>query len=457
MYDNEYNRDIARRLRSIDVNYINSELSGRGACCCDGEANYKKGGARLGNPQLIGYPKGTYLQGSQMPSGAYGTNAYGMLGRGQVAVVSLPNNTLERQNTDMVGSKSAGLSRRLMQRYNGAGTVLPVIQSTTPYQSAIRHQVYDVNRPTVQLTPVAQLQGQFGGGRFGSGLRSGGKYNGAGFWEDFADGFKKGFFGTFDVIKPVLPFLGAEGVALDQGIGALKRVTGNGRSGASRLRTGGRPRLSKAKKAEKKALEVCNRKSGAGVFDIYKDLKSTAEQALRTVKPAYENVIKPVYNIVAPVIRKELEEQLREAVRNAVSAKGRSAGSKLNKGGRPKLSKAKKADKMALKSCMSGGSTINLNITALTSDEELEQMATDDAHLARLISQRNRLRNTRDNASVLSMLEGNRINNQPRRQPPRAGGGRGKNARAEIVKGVMKDKGLSMIQASSYVKANNLY
>ena len=37
------------------------------------------------------------------------------------------------------------------------------------------------------------------------------------------------------------------------------------------------------------------------------------------------------------------------------------------------------------------------------------------------------------------------------------GAGRGRSARAEIVKKVMADKGLSMIEASKYVKANNLY
>lgn len=36
-------------------------------------------------------------------------------------------------------------------------------------------------------------------------------------------------------------------------------------------------------------------------------------------------------------------------------------------------------------------------------------------------------------------------------------GGRKPNARAQIVKKVMREKGLSMIQASSYVKAHNLY
>jgi hypothetical protein len=38
-------------------------------------------------------------------------------------------------------------------------------------------------------------------------------------------------------------------------------------------------------------------------------------------------------------------------------------------------------------------------------------------------------------------------------------GGRAKrsNPRAQIVKKIMKDKGLSMIQASQYVKAHNLY
>jgi hypothetical protein len=37
------------------------------------------------------------------------------------------------------------------------------------------------------------------------------------------------------------------------------------------------------------------------------------------------------------------------------------------------------------------------------------------------------------------------------------GGGKGKNARAEIVKKVMKEKGLKLIEASKYVKENNLY
>ena len=433
MYDNEYNRDITRRLRTIDMNYINSDLAGRGMC--GGESNYKKGGARLGNPQLIGYPKGTYLQGSQMPSGAYGTNAYGMLGRGQVAVVSEPNDTLQRQNTDIIGANSAGLSRRLMQRYNGAGTVLPVVQSLTPYQSAIRHQIYDVRRPPSNLTPVAQLQPQYGGGRAG-----------AGFLEDFGDGFKKGFFGTLGLMQPVLPYLGNEGKVLNEVINVGRKLAGagvnvdrpdfgidlrtgagrsagaklntggrprlskakraekkacqlcgsgmcncgccgSGRSAGAKLNTGGRPRLSKAKKAEKKALEMCmNKKSGSGLAeDFYKGLKMPYEYAYKNVvKPIYKEIVEPVL----PAIKQELINKLREKAQNAIRGLGRSAGAKLNTGGRPRLSKAKKAEKMALKSCMSG---------------------------------------------------------------------KGKNARAEIVKGVMKDKGMSMIEASSYVKANNLY
>jgi len=412
-YDNEYNRDIARRLRTIDMNYINSDLAGRGMC--GGEANYKKGGARLGNPALIGYPKGTYLSGSQMPSGAYGTNAYGMLGRGQVPVVSEPNDTLQRQNTDIVGYNSAGLSRRLMQRYNGAGTVLPVVQSLTPYQSAIRHQIYDVRRPSSNLTPVAQLQAQYGGGRAG-----------AGFLEDFGDGFKKGFFGTLGLMQPVLPYLGPEGKVLNEVINVGKKLAGAGvnvdrpdfglnlksgsgrcgmcgncgmsgncgmcgmgRSAGSKLNKGGRPKLSKAKKAEKKALEMCvNKKSGSGLAeDFYKGFKMPFEYAYEKVgKPVYNEIVKPVL----PAVKEELIRKLREKAQNAIRGLGRSAGAKLNKGGRPKLSKAKKAEKKALEMCMTGK-------------------------------------------------------------------GKGKSARAEVVKGVMKDMGLSMIDASKYVKAHNLY
>jgi len=44
-----------------------------------------------------------------------------------------------------------------------------------------------------------------------------------------------------------------------------------------------------------------------------------------------------------------------------------------------------------------------------------------------------------------------------RRQPLSAHGGRGRSARAEIVKKVMREKGLSMIEASKYVKAHGLY
>jgi hypothetical protein len=45
---------------------------------------------------------------------------------------------------------------------------------------------------------------------------------------------------------------------------------------------------------------------------------------------------------------------------------------------------------------------------------------------------------------------------QARRASPMAGG-RGRSARAEIVKKVMREKGLSMIEASKYVKAHGLY
>ena len=447
MYDNEYNRDIARRLRTIDLNYINSDLSGRGACCCDGEANYKKGSGRLGNPELIGYKKGTYLQGSQMPSGAYGTNEFGMLGRGQVAVVSEPNDTLQRQNTNIVGANSAGLSRRLMQRYNGAGTVLPVVPSIQPYQSAIRHQVYDVRRPPsyLTLTPEAQLQPSFGGGKAG-----------AGFWEDFGTGFKKGFFGTLGLAQPLLPLLGMKGAIASAGIDVARNLAGAGYAGAgndpfvrpdygielktgagrsagsilnkggrprlskakkaekkalekcmmgagrsagAKLNTGGRPRLSKAKKAEKKALEQCmNRKSGAGFReDFIKGVKMPYEYAYNKVlKPTYENVLKPAYKeIIEPAIpaikaeiMKKLREKAQEAIVSRIQGLGRSAGAKLQTGGRPRLSKAKKAEKKALQSCMSG---------------------------------------------------------------------KGKGNRTEIVRGVMNDMGLSMIEASKYVKAHNLY
>jgi hypothetical protein len=399
MYDNEYNRDIARRLRTIDMNYINSELSGRGMVSCDGEANYKKGSGRLGNPELIGYKKGTYLQGSQMPSGAYGTNEFGMLGRGQVAVVSEPNDTLQRQNTTIVGAKSAGKSRRLMQKYNGAGTVLPVVPSIQPYQSAIRHQIYDVNRPPsyLTLTPEAQLQPSFGGGKAG-----------AGFWEDFGTGFKKGFFGTLGLAQPLLPLLGMNGAIASAGIDVAKKLagagkagagnepfvrpdygvelkTGAGRSAGSKLNKGGRPRLSKAKKAEKKALEECvNKKSGAGFKeDFIKGVKMPYEYAYNKVlKPTYEKVLKPAYKEIIepalPAIKEEIIKKLKEKAQEAIVSKirglGKSAGVKAKK------AKVEKMPKSA-----------------------------------------------------------------------------GKSARAEIVRGVMKDEGLSMIEASKYVKAHNLY
>jgi hypothetical protein len=38
-----------------------------------------------------------------------------------------------------------------------------------------------------------------------------------------------------------------------------------------------------------------------------------------------------------------------------------------------------------------------------------------------------------------------------------SGMGKKTNARAEIVRQVMKEKGMKMIEASKYVKANNLY
>ena len=39
----------------------------------------------------------------------------------------------------------------------------------------------------------------------------------------------------------------------------------------------------------------------------------------------------------------------------------------------------------------------------------------------------------------------------------KSGSGRGKAVRAEIVKKVMREKGLSMIEASKFVKAHGLY
>jgi hypothetical protein len=44
-----------------------------------------------------------------------------------------------------------------------------------------------------------------------------------------------------------------------------------------------------------------------------------------------------------------------------------------------------------------------------------------------------------------------------RRKRAPAGPGDGRRARAEVVKKVMREKGISMIEASKYVKANNLY
>jgi hypothetical protein len=410
-YDNEYNRDIARKVRSIDLNYINSDLVG--GCMCDGEQNYKKGGARLGNPALTGYPKGTYLSGSQMPSGAYGTNAYGTIGRGISPPTSLINDTLMNQYTDIVGANSAGRSRMLSQKYNGAGVggiggqVVPSIRGTSIYDRAIRHQVYDSNRPPSKLTPVAQQQGQYGSGR-----------SGAGFWEDFGDGFKKGFFGTLGLAQPFLPLLGAKGAMASAGIEGLKKIVGgkkpkrpnygldlekpmsggsylqlenstsklikpsmgSGRSAGAKLNKGGRPRLSKAKKAEKKQLEMCNRKSGGGVFadNFWKGFKMPYEFA-------YEHVVKPVL----PVVKEELINMLKEKARGAFRGLGKSAGAKLQTGGRPRLSKAKKAEKKALQICQMKGS--------------------------------------------------------------------GRSARAEVVRKVMADRGVSMIQASRIVKAEGLY
>jgi len=458
-YDNEYNRDIARKTRSIVLNYINSDLVGGGSCNCDGESNYKKGGARLGNPKLIGYPKGTYLSGSQMPSGAYGTNAYGTLGRGISPPTSLINDTLLRQNTDIIGANSAGRSRMLSQKYNGAGVggiggqVVPSIRGTSIYDRAIRHQVYDSNRPPSNLTPVAQQQGQYGSGR----------YSGDGFLEDFGTGFKRGFFGTLGLAQPLLPLLGVKGAIASAGIEGLKKLaggkkperpnygldlekpmsggsylqlenstsklikpqSGSGRSAGSKLNTGGRPRLSKAKKAEKKALEKCmNRKSGAGFKEEFiRGFKMPYEYAYNKVlKPVYTNVIEPSMPAIKEALLRKLREKAQEAIVAGIQGLGRSAGSKLNTGGRPRLSKAKKAEKKALEKCMMGagrsaGSKLNTGgRPRLSKAKKAEKKA-----LEKCMS------------------------------------GKGKGNRTEIVRGVMNDMGLSMIEASKYVKAHNLY
>ena len=60
----------------------------------------------------------------------------------------------------------------------------------------------------------------------------------------------------------------------------------------------------------------------------------------------------------------------------------------------------------------------------------------------------------KDMTGDLTIFEGGK---KPKQKRAPAAVGSGRNRRAEIVKQVMKEKGISMIEASSYVKAHNLY
>jgi len=140
------------------------------------------------------------------------------------------------------------------------------------------------------------------------------------------------------------------------------------------------------------------------------------------LKPVYTNVIEPSMPAIKEALIKKLREKAQEAIVAGIQGLGRSAGAKLQTGGRPRLSKAKKAEKKALEKCMIGaGRSAGAKLQTggrprLSKAKKAEKKALE---------------------SCMS--------------------GKGKGNRTEIVRGVMRDMGLSMIEASKYVKAHNLY
>jgi len=145
-------------------------------------------------------------------------------------------------------------------------------------------------------------------------------------------------------------------------------LNGAGRSGGAVLNKGGRPRLSKAKKLENKKIEKClmpkrNKMSGGvgalrsprtigGAMETPITLPSTVALSRIRSPTNYQKAVRHnVYKSEAPKSRLLFKQEMQGVQQGS----GRSGGATINKGGRPRLSKAKKMKLKSVEQCLTSG------------------------------------------------------------------------------------------------------
>lgn len=222
--------------------------------------------------------------------------------------------------------------------------------------------------------------------------------HGAGFFDDFKKGFMSVIGPVAGVAKSVLPLLGPEGMAASGVLGAVGLGTGAGRAEDMEMATRSAVQLLKNGASDSNVVAVLKKKP----FHLS---KKDAEEVLEDAKAAHG-----------------LAKMKRGGVRTgAYEGKGKSSRAK----------KAQKIGEMELE------------------QHELEHEALEGSGFISDLG-----------IPIISNLAGaiglGREGCGKKKRAP-AGPSDGRRARAEIVKKVMREKGMKMIDASKYVKEHGLY
>ena len=251
---------------------------------------------------------------------------------------------------------------------------------------------------------------------------------GGGFWDDFADGFKKGFANTANALS-FLPGAGLIAKATEGWRGKIPGLEGvPGLGGGSISRTGQYEGEGKRRKTARKAYEgephEFHEVEGAGV--IGRMLKG---------KPAFNTTGVSQYTggrVPPEVARRFLEE----ARQREAKARGGSA-----------------TPSMGLSQTRGGFGTADALREAFRpkSAEEQARMAEEREYAKQLATKSGLDRIAFSNQHY----QKTRGKGRKEKKPLMEGDGRKK--RAEIVKRVMGERGCSMIEASKFVKAHGLY
>jgi len=398
--DNPYDREIVRRIQALELR--KNEY---------GEPDKFLKGKYITSPHLR-YPMigGNDLEGGKMFN-IFEPVLHGAKEAGKKAVHFLGPSVkhVGLKSAEKVGEKMVKkLLNDMVESKSGAGMVDPTLKRS-------RNHILSGNTaryPQYHALELKKLDDMEGGNLFG----------------DIAHTLHKGTKKLVKVAKPVLGHVAqkalplAERLATDAMVGAV--MSGMGHDEEKPKKKRGRPKGSK------------NKKGGA----IIKDIKKGSKMAKKAIKKAEKLPVKEI---------KEVAEKIKDVLEG---------GEVKRKRGRPKGSKNKKGGAMITDADIKKASKVlKKTVEVVFPEKVIEELEEKEDKPKKKRGRPKKAEKKEEKPNLDDYFLKKKGGAVKKEKKGKAGKVDGRKKRAEIVKKVMKEKGLKMVEASKYVKEHGLY